>query len=123
MARITPGTCWTRNNWNVVDEERLHQPQAAFRGPGANPAITATNAGDTLFLRVERETFRRLPSTQALVFGIRVHVEPIRRLASQPERLRTLWAAIQRLPPEVAAYKGVPAFGAALDRWCQQVLA
>ena len=122
MGKITASTCWTRNNWNLVDEVDLHQPTARFRGPGPNPEVTASNAGHTLYLRVERETFRRLARTGALVFGIRVHVAPLESLKHQPERLRALRSAVAELPSEVAAYKGVPAFERAFLAWADTVL-
>lgn len=122
MHRVMPETCWSRNNWNIVDEPALYQPQATFRGPGANPAVTAENAGETLFLRVERETFRRLAGSWALVFGIRVHTTPLVSLANDPDRLRTLRAAIRAMPDAPGRYKGIPAFVDAFEAWAEQTL-
>lgn len=117
LERLEPGELWGRRNWNVVDEPQLHQPVARHHGPGPNPALTTANAGEMLHLRVERETFRRLPTSRAVVFGIRVHTHPLRELATQPERLASLSQALHALPPETAAYKGVPAFIDAFDGW------
>lgn len=43
--------------------------------------VTTDNAGDTLFVRCERETLRRLPRSQAIVFTIGIHVTPLGSLS------------------------------------------
>lgn len=43
--------------------------------------VTPENAGETLFVRCERETLRRLPKSQAIVFTIGVHVAPLGSLS------------------------------------------
>ena len=50
--------------------------------PADDPAeryahVTPENAGETLYVRCERETLRRLPKTQAIVFTIGIHVAPL----------------------------------------------
>ena len=47
--------------------------------------ITAANAGQALFVRVERQTLSRLPATGAVLFTIRVHVYPLGRVVARPE--------------------------------------
>ena len=43
--------------------------------------VTPENAGETLYVRCERETLRRLPKSQAIVFTIGVHVAPLGSLS------------------------------------------
>jgi len=56
-----------RANWTVHDHAELHQPSGGWR---------REEGGDTLYIRVERQTFVRLPKTQAVVFGIRTFIDP-----------------------------------------------
>ncbi|MDR7102906.1 heme-dependent oxidative N-demethylase subunit alpha family protein [Croceicoccus sp. BE223] len=54
--------------------------------PADDPAmrfahVTPDNAGETLFVRCERETLRRLPRSQAVVFTIGVQVSPLGSLS------------------------------------------
>ncbi len=54
--------------------------------PADDPAeryahVTPENAGETLYVRCERETLRRLPKSQAIVFTIGVHVAPLGSLS------------------------------------------
>lgn len=118
MRAIDGDQVWMRTNWNVVDSPSLFQPVAEWRGPGPNPAVTADNAGETLLLRVERETLRRLASSDTMAFGIRVHTTPLSSLLPHDrDRLDALVASTRHLPDEMGRYKSVPAFADALYAW------
>lgn len=43
--------------------------------------VTADNAGETLFVRCEREALRRLPKSRAIVFTIGIYRTPLRQLS------------------------------------------
>jgi len=47
--------------------------------------LSLADAGDRLFTRCERETFIRLPRTQAVLFTIRTLVKPLRVFQGRPE--------------------------------------
>ena len=111
MRHLRPSRLVARLNWSVVDDPALFQPGGKWR-TARNDAITAENAGENLFLRVERQTLRLLPTSAAVLFSIRVHVYPLDRAA--PDRLA---AAVRGLPEDIAAYKSLPSFRAALLAW------
>ena len=119
MAAIKPGHVALRLNWALVDDPALFQPTGKFRADH-DPRITAANAGAQLWLRVERQTLRRLPQSLAVLFGIRVHVYPLARIAAQAAVAARLAAAVRALPEETLRYKSVAPFRAAalayLDR-------
>jgi hypothetical protein len=56
-----------RVNWSLVDTPEPYRPPEHR----ARAAITAALAGEQLWLRVERQTLRRLPDSGAVLFGIR----------------------------------------------------
>lgn len=113
LGLLRPGRVAERLNWGVLDNPALHQ--AAGHGQSApNTAVTAGNAGQTLFLRVERQTFRRLAGSGAIAFGIRLHVTPLADVARLPGEALRLRAAVLALPPEMAVYKSILPFRAAL---------
>ena len=111
MSHLKPGRFAARLNWSILDDPALFQPGGKWRIE-RNDAITADNAGERLFLRVERQTLRLLPETQAVLFGIRVHVYPLHLVASP-----RLAAAIRALPDAIAHYKSLPSFRTALLAW------
>lgn len=116
MERVRHPHVAARVNWAMVDDPTLFQPEGKGRG-GHDPSITADNAGERLYLRVERQTLRRLPETGAVLFGIRVHVYPLAQAVTGPEGATILAAAVRALPPETARYKSLPVFQPALLEW------
>ena len=103
-----------RWNWSLYGDDELRHTGEA------DPAARRFGAGERaepVFLRVERQTLRRLERTGAVVFGIRVHQRPLRSLESQPAELVLLREAVEALPPASFAYKGVGAFWGPLREW------
>jgi hypothetical protein len=111
--RLAPGRAVWRANWGLCDDPALFQPSGHFRG-AHNPAITPENAGDTLWLRVERQTLTRLPNSGDILFTIRILQEPVAKTAAVPARARRLAALVRSMPAELKRYKSLPPFEAAL---------
>lgn len=66
-----------RMNWSIYPDAQLHYPQAkAERGDGFAGTVLPENT----FIRIERQTLRRLPETGAILFTIRIHVDPLAAL-------------------------------------------
>lgn len=120
MDRITVDTPVWRLNWNLVDSPALFQPRAGTGG-APNREVTALNAGRTVFFRVERQTLRKLPSSGAVAFGIRIHQHPLDEL--DVEQLAVLSAALDAIPPDVAEYKSDAIVGPQVRAWIRARLA
>jgi len=116
MARVKPGHIASRLNWSVLDDPAMFQPAGKWREQ-TNSAITSDNAGEGLYLRVERQTLRRLPQSGAILFGIRVHSYPLARAITTPEAASRLAEAVRALPEATVHYKSLKAFGPALLAW------
>jgi hypothetical protein len=116
MAKVKPGHIASRLNWSMLDDPAMYQPTGKWR-EAANTAITPDNAGDTLFVRVERQTLTRLPRTGAILFGIRVHSYPLTAAITKPAVAARLAEAVRALPQETVHYKSLKAFGPALLAW------
>jgi hypothetical protein len=118
MRHLKAGHIASRLNWSLLDDPALFQPGGKWRVEG-DAGITAENAGQRLFLRVERQTLRRLPTTGAVLFGIRVHVYPLSRIVDRPDRAARLAAAVRALPDAVQHYKSLLPFRGALLTWLE----
>jgi hypothetical protein len=116
MRHVKPGHVAQRLNWSLLDDPALFQTGGHGR-EGTNPAITAENAGETLHLRVERQTLRRLPRSETVLFGIRVHVYQLGRVIGTPALAARLAEAIRALPQEINRYKSLGTFRAAVLGW------
>lgn len=113
---LRPGEIWGRANWFVV-------PSGAWRYlPGDAPAarfahVSADNAGDTLFVRCERQTLRCLPQTGGVLFTIGVYREP---LANVPlAELQRIVSAFDHLIEGEGGRRAAPHYAAALRSHAQ----
>jgi hypothetical protein len=93
-----------RANWSLVDTDELFLPPA-HRGTASG--FDPERPGETLWLRVERQTLRRLPATRAVLFTIRTHVEPLHEAVAAPGAAAALAARLRELPEPMARYKGL----------------
>ena len=79
MAKLKPGAIYGRANWFIAATDAgrwvAEAPERAFAH------VTPDNAGETLFVRSERQTLRRLPETGAILFTIGIYVSPFGRLS------------------------------------------
>jgi hypothetical protein len=105
LERLRPGRPVWRANWAVRATDALDLSPAA--APLASEGVDADNAGETLFVRVERQTLSRLPETGAILFTIHTRCRPLALVAGDPERARRLLEAIRSMPPQMARYKGI----------------
>jgi len=91
-----------RLNWSVQFGGGLRNPRPKRR-PWRPDAPEAPE-----FIRVERQTLRKLPMTGDILFTIRVFMDPLAVLAAQPDRAELaskLRARIEDLSEEELAYK------------------
>ncbi len=95
-----------RFNWTVQPgPDRFTPDQAPFKAKAAQ--LPEEGALDALWLRVERQTIRKMQSG-AMIFTIRVAIDPLRAAlpdAAHAEAFRAAWDGIE---PALAEYKGWP---------------
>jgi len=116
METLKPGAIYGRCNWFIAatGERRWLEnrtPHDAFAH------VTPANAGETLFVRSERQTLRRLPQTGAILFTIGIYVEPLGRLSTA--NIAMLAGATQNLVAGEGDRRGAPAYADAIVRYAQ----
>src|SRR5690606_5579075 len=111
MAKLQPGKAFGRCNWFVSPTDALRW--VAEPAEQAFVHVTADNAGETLFVRSERQTLRKLPRTGAVVFTIGVYVAALARLS--PANVARIAEAGATLPPSGADRPGARCFRPALQ--------
>ncbi|MEO0983671.1 MAG: DUF3445 domain-containing protein [Pseudomonadota bacterium] len=99
---LAPGTVLERFNWTVQAGAARFTPDDA---PILAEAEAATDWRYALYLRVERQTIRKLARSGAVLFTIRVENDPLAQVIDDPE-LRIRFAAAWRSASASArAYK------------------
>ena len=102
---LKAGQLLCRFNWSLYPDGALHHPEPRQLQLAANE-----NALARLFLRVERQTLRRLPGSGDILFTIKIHHDPLAALAGQADRARIadgLRRQLLALDTDQLAYKGL----------------
>jgi dimethylamine monooxygenase subunit A len=115
FAALKPDRILARINWGIADDPTRFQPI----GRDADAAITPETAGSALYLRIERQTLRRLPESQAVLFTIRTEIMPLGQVIATPADAIGLAGAIRDMSPAMLRYKHLTAVAPALLAWLE----
>ncbi|WP_230844271.1 heme-dependent oxidative N-demethylase family protein [Gloeobacter morelensis] len=104
FERLRVETPMWRINWTIVDS-----PELFLLPGGAQPdsQITAQEAGERLWIRIERQTLRRLAESRTVLFTIRTYIHPLDILEQQPAMARALATAVRQIPKPMQLYKSI----------------
>lgn len=126
-----------RSNWSVVDSPALYQPVRSIElngelngklsggGDGAVDAVQfdPDRIGQRLWLRSERQTIRRLPITQCVVFSIRIRQARLSHACAEgPQCPRSILEQLDTMSAEMKRYKALDDVEPMLRRYLNQVL-
>jgi dimethylamine monooxygenase subunit A len=101
---------YARRNWSLYDNSTLRHDGSKQSSDMIKKSITSSNAGDRLWLRVERQTLRKLKETGAILFTIRIHLRQLKHVVSFDGIADRLSKALLALPPEMHEYKETSSF-------------
>jgi dimethylamine monooxygenase subunit A len=102
--RLQPDRSVKRMNWSVNWNDALFtpKPKSERKVPDLPPVAS--------YLRVERQTLRKLPATGDILFTIRIYLDPITALRKAEDAaglMRSLADQLEALTPDQATYKGL----------------
>ncbi|MCA1439805.1 DUF3445 domain-containing protein [Ensifer sp. IC4062] len=105
---LSPGRFVERFNWSINVDGALHLPKSKSEEVDAEAVSPLSEDGT--FIRIERQTLRKLPETGAIVFTIRIYSDPLAALRSRPDAAAlagSFVAQLRELTLPQAAYKGL----------------
>ena len=111
------GRIFMRGNWFIHASDQLFRLPEDLRTPRADEPM----ALERLFLRCERQTLRRLPESGAVLFTIRVYLNPLAELATQPTLAADLLDALADEWAATVKMREVLAWRTPLLRWLADV--
>ena len=111
MCRLKPEKPMWRVNWSLNEDPTLFQPGGHGSAEAASH-LTAEHAGAEVLLRIERQTLRRLPQTEAILFTIRILQCPLERL--NVAEAHQLAQTLRHWPDDLRTYKSFPVYGPAV---------
>ena len=97
---LTPEAPVVRWNWSVYGTNELHHPHMS----------PPRRFDDGLYLRLERQTLRKLPVSGDILFTIRIYIDPLEALTRRDDGAdlaRAIAAQIEALSSEELDYKGL----------------
>ena len=113
FQRLTVEKPVWRSNWIIQDHPALFQPQI--------PTGPLVKTPDELWIRMERQTLRRLPKTGGILFTIRGYQQPLPEYLSRSKQIaQNIRTMLERLPDDVAQYKSVLKYRPAIMNWINQ---
>lgn len=114
FTALQPDTILERRNWTVTATSEPYLPSA---GPvrALAAAVSEEDAGRRLFIRVERQTIRRLPESGGVLFTIRVWFNPLEDLRAQPGAMEAFARAWRGADPAYRTYKGLALYDSLIE--------
>ncbi|KAJ5676632.1 uncharacterized protein N7477_002265, partial [Penicillium maclennaniae] len=116
LARLTPNSPMERSNYFVEVKspnenlfDILYRPGSLCEKELLNPTP------DEIIIRRERQTFRRLPRTGAILFGVKTFLTTLDELPMQ--ELENLAKEMETWPESVGEYKGKNVWGAKVKEY------
>lgn len=107
LLNVRQGAPARRLNWTMTVNPRLDtSPENYHKWGPEKRELTPENVGAKQYLRVELQSFWRLPRSNGLAFPIRCYLISLDDLTTVPKWGRRLHRVLRDLPDELAAYKG-----------------
>ncbi len=100
LQNLKAEDCYQRSNWFLFTSPNLCVFPNSFDFYTEMTGVDLENIETKLFLRSERQTFRRLKNTKHIAFGIKVYVEPISIVKEHPAIAEDLMTALNTMNSE-----------------------
>jgi dimethylamine monooxygenase subunit A len=104
---LRPEQAVMRWNWSLHEDGQLHHPTSHS---GSESRFGNGDIGGHVFLRVERQTLRKLPVCGEILFTVRIYLDPLEVLETIPDGAKLALAIDEQLgqfSPEQENYKGL----------------
>ena len=112
FSNLPDDKIFERFNWSIFDSPELFQPI------NSKTLVEIQNLRpQELFIRVERQTIRRLEQSKSVLFTVRVHVDPITVILDSKRSIEDLITAISNLDLDMKNYKVITPFEENLINW------
>jgi hypothetical protein len=119
IERLPPNRPIWRASWNfkICDELDLtsrHNARYKKEMEEITPTLNTENIGQKLFIRIERQTLTRLPSSNCILFGIHTYLNKLADECEDKDRADSMLKVLQSTPREMLDYKAITPFEGAL---------
>lgn len=119
IERLPPNRPIWRASWNfkISDELDLtsrHNARYKNEMDSITPTLNSENIGERLYIRIERQTLTRLPTSNCVLFGIHTYINLLAKECDDKDRADSMLKVLQSTPREMLDYKAITPFEGAL---------
>ena len=100
MDRISDGMIAARTGWSLTASSDL-----ALNSEDRVVDMHLEKDPSELIVRVERQTLRKVPKSEAIAFTIRIHRWPLKVIREDAELAKDLLVSLKAIPDEIKPYK------------------
>jgi hypothetical protein len=127
LGSIHADTPCERFNWQITPMATVFFPHddphaanaAAMREVLVELRRDPARAGEFLWVRVERQTLRRLPDSNAVAFSLHTYSDPLSSMQSDVESVRAIWALLNNYSEERWKYSEMDIVREPLMTWLE----
>ncbi|MVM29077.1 DUF3445 domain-containing protein [Spirosoma sp. HMF4905] len=117
-----------RASWNFKITDQLDlstKYSAGYNNELAHlaPTLTSSTVGDQIFIRIERQTFSRLPRSGAILFGIHTYQNTLANEAADIDHAKKILGTLQTTPRDMLDYKAITPFESAMLHFLEEKIA
>lgn len=97
-----------RQNWSLHEDDALYHPSASMMRP---EKFEKRNLTHDPYVRVERQTLRKMPRSGDILFTVRIYLDRVSALRQKPEGeagVAQLNEQLAKMTADELAYKGIP---------------
>jgi dimethylamine monooxygenase subunit A len=131
LGNIHAATPCERFNWQITPMATVFFPHddphaanaAAMRAVLAELCSDPARAGELLWIRIERQTLRLLPDSNAVAFSLHTYSDPLASLQSDVESVRAIWALLNSYSEERWKYSEMDIVREPLMIWLEAAAA
>lgn len=118
FSGLQEGLVLERFNWTVqLDGERFTPDAAPMKA--ALAGLSVEEAEERLHFRVERQTIRKVPGSASVLFTLRIVMDPLKPILSDPQTRRIFHESWTNTAPDLAEYKGWSHYQRVIDYMCR----
>jgi len=116
LKRMHPSAPFERSSWELVDDYELFQHNISKLPEGGKVDMKP----EDLLLRIDRQTFRKLPKSRGIIFSVHPLLCTLGSLTKSPLIPALLHKTHTDSAPDLITYKVAPAYWDALGPWLEE---
>ncbi|BGP17510.1 hypothetical protein JCM10213_008244 [Rhodosporidiobolus nylandii] len=110
LKRFKPNEPFERSSWEIVDDYQSYHHAIADLDPNAGDKLREDLHPKDYIFRIDHQTFRKLPNTNGIIFGVHPILRRLETFADLPLVPALLATVHENAPEDLMKYKLAPCY-------------